>query len=283
MPTAVSRPERPTVSVVIPTWNRRDLVARAVESVLAQTRPPEEVIVVDDGSTDGTAASLAERFPDLNLVEQENRGVSAARNRGVHEAAGSWIAFLDSDDRWLETKLERQLAAIEASPDYLLCHTDEIWIRRGRRVNPMKKHRKYGGHIFERALPLCVVSPSSVLLQRRLFDEVGLFDEALPACEDYDLWLRVTARFPVLYLEEKLVEKYGGHEDQLSRRFIAMDRFRITALRKLLSRNDLAEGHRRAAEEELSRKIAIYASGARKRGNESEASGYEAELRRLSR
>jgi glycosyltransferase involved in cell wall biosynthesis len=279
----VSLPEPPAVSVVIPTWNRRELLARALDSVLSQTRRPEEVIVVDDGSTDGTARFVARAFPSVVLLEQENRGVSAARNRGVRAAASNWIAFLDSDDRWLGAKLERQLTAIQENPGTWLCHTDEIWIRRGRRVNPMNKHRKFGGRIFEKALPLCVISPSSVLLRRRLFDEVGWFDESLPACEDYDFWLRVTARFPVLYLEEKLLLKYGGHDDQLSRRYVAMDRFRIAALVKILRSNSLEEPHRDAAAAELSRKIEIYAKGARKRGNHAEATRLRAELERLSR
>ncbi|MGH9392124.1 MAG: glycosyltransferase family 2 protein, partial [Vicinamibacteria bacterium] len=165
----------------------------------------------------------------------------------------------------LETKLERQLQAMEASPGAVLCHTNEIWIRKGRRVNPMKKHRKFGGWIFEKALPLCVISPSSVLVARRLFDEVGLFDESLPACEDYDLWLRVCARYPVLFVDEPLIVKHGGHEDQLSRRHWGMDRFRIQALQNLLADRDLRDDYRRAAEEVLAQKLEIFARGARKR------------------
>ncbi|HEY7700026.1 MAG TPA: glycosyltransferase family A protein, partial [Vicinamibacteria bacterium] len=258
---------RPTVSVVIPTWNRRTLVARAIESIRAQTRPADEILCVDDGSTDDTHRFLAEAYPEVRVLRQANHGVSAARNAGIRAAAGGFIAFLDSDDEWLEKKLERQLQAMEASPGALLCHTDEIWIRNGRRVNPMKKHQKYGGFIFEKALPLCVISPSSVLVDRRLFDEVGLFDESFPACEDYDLWLRVCARFPVLYLEEPLLVKYGGHEDQLSKRHWGMDRFRIQALRKVLEQRDLSDDYRRAAQEMLAEKLEIFARGAEKRGS----------------
>ncbi len=264
------------VSVVIPTWNRASLVTRALRSVLDQTRPPDEVLVVDDGSSDDTAERVRAQFPTVRLLTQQNLGVSAARNAGIREATGEWIALLDSDDEWLSNKLERQLQAV--TDETLLCHCDEIWIRRGRRVNAMKKHRKYGGSIFERCLPLCVISPSSVLLRRRLLDEVGLFDEALPACEDYDLWLRVTSRFPVLFIDEPLIVKHGGHEDQLSRRYWGMDRFRIAALEKILATNTLDESARSAAESILAQKVAIYAAGAKKRGKLTEARAYENRL-----
>ncbi len=276
-----------TISVVIPTFNRASVITRALESVLRQTHPPEEILVVDDGSTDDTVERVRAEFPAVRLIEQENRGVSAARNAGIRAATGTWIALLDSDDEWLTDKLERQWQAVtepepkpEPEPDTvtLFCHTDEIWIRRGRRVNPMKKHRKYGGHIFEHCLPLCVISPSSVLMHRRLFEIVGGFDEDLPVCEDYDLWLRVTARFPVLFLDEPLIVKHGGHEDQLSRRFWGMDRFRITALEKIIASSSLSDSDRATAESMLAHKVAIYASGARKRGKLAEARAYESRL-----
>lgn len=237
--------------------------------MFAQTRLPEEVIVVDDGSTDGTPAWLAEAHPDVRVLVQKNLGASFARNAGIRAASGDYIAFLDSDDEWLPEKLARQMELVESdggSREVALCHTDEIWIRNGRRVNPMKKHKKHGGFIFERALPLCIISPSSALIRRAVFDDVGLFDEKLPACEDYDLWLRVTARYNVDYIDEKLIIKYGGHEDQLSHRYPAMDRFRIRALEKILRTTVLDEVERRAAEAMLSRKRAIYARGALKRG-----------------
>ena len=267
-----------TVSVVIPTFNRTSVISRALESVFLQTRAPDEILVVDDGSTDDTAEHVRAEFPGVRLIEQENRGVSAARNAGIRAATGTWIALLDSDDEWLADKLDRQLQAVTTEIDTVLCHTDEIWIRRGRRVNPMKKHRKHGGHIFEHCLRLCVISPSSVLMHRRLFETVGGFDEDLPACEDYDLWLRVTARFPVLFIDEPLIVKHGGHDDQLSRRYWGMDRFRITALEKILASATLSDADRAAAESMLAHKIAIYASGARKRGKLAEAQAYESRL-----
>ncbi len=254
------------LSVIIPTHNRRALLERALASVLAQTAPATELIVVDDGSRDDTAAAVQARFPAVRYLWQPNRGVSAARNRGIAAARCEWLAFLDSDDEWLPHKLERQCAALARAPDFAVCHTDEVWIRGGRRVNARRRHAKSGGHIFRRCLPLCVISPSSVLIHRRVIDAVGAFDESLSACEDYELWLRVCAHYPVLFLAEPLIVKHGGHADQLSRRYPAMDRFRIAALERILHTAELAPGDRRAALEVLRQKLSIYAGGAVKRG-----------------
>lgn len=254
------------ISVIIPTHNRRALLERALASVLAQTQPPAEVIIVDDGSSDGTDATVRVRFPGVRYVWQPNRGVASARNRGMQEARGEWFAFLDSDDEWRPHKLERQRQALAGAPGFLFCHTDEIWMRRGRRVNPGRRHAKVGGRVFQHCLPLCAISPSSALIHRRLIEEIGMFDERLPVCEDYDLWLRICARHPVLYVDEPLVIKHGGHEDQLSRRYPAMDRFRIAALEHIVQAPGLPPADRRAAIAVLLAKLRIYAGGAAKRG-----------------
>ena len=264
-----------TVSVVIPTHDRAARVQRAVASVLAQTRPAEEVVVVDDGSTDGTAERLRAAFQAVTVLGTENRGVSAARNHGIARTSGDWIAFLDSDDEWREEKLEAQLEALAAAPGYRLCHCDEVWIRGGRRVNPRRVHEKRGGWIYRHCLPRCAISPSSAMVARTLFDEVGLFDESLPACEDYDLWLRVCAREPVLFVDRRLVVKYGGHDDQLSRTVPALDRWRIRALIKILDSDVLDEEDRRATIATLHRKIDVYAAGAGKRGRGAEVAALE--------
>lgn len=256
----------PSISVIIPTFNRRDMLPRAIDSVLGQTRPPEEVIVVDDGSTDGTADLIRTTYPGVRVIEQRNAGVSAARNRGITNAHGQWIALLDSDDVWLPQKLERQLEALSQHPSFRLVHCDEIWFRNGVRVNPMNKHKKQGGYIFAQCLALCCISPSAVLIESTLFDEVGRFDAGLPACEDYDLWLRICARVPVLYVDEPLLKKYGGHADQLSRKHWGMDRFRVRALEKILATDVLSERNRAAAEATLVEKATILANGAAKRG-----------------
>ncbi|MXW03976.1 MAG: glycosyltransferase [Gemmatimonadetes bacterium] len=269
------------VSVVIPTYNREDRLPSAIRSVLEQTAPPAEIIVVDDGSTDGTPA-LVRTFPGVRFLRQENQGVSAARNHGISAAKHDWIALLDSDDEWLPRKLERQWSALERDPRFRFCHTDEIWIRKGRRVNPMKKHAKYGGHIFHHCLPLCVISPSSALIHRDLFERFGMFDPELPVCEDYDLWLRICAREPVLYVDEPLLLKFGGHEDQLSRAYWGMDRFRIRALEKLIQSGTLEDEALTAALDTLYLKIDIYAAGAEKRRRFEEADRYRDKKRRLA-
>jgi glycosyltransferase involved in cell wall biosynthesis len=247
---------------------------RALASVVGQTCAVDETVVVDDGSTDGTAAAIRAAFPQVNVIEQPNRGVSAARNRGIAATSGEWIAFLDSDDAWQPRKVERQLATLAAQPDARLCHTDEIWIRNGRRVNPRRRHAKSGGWIYRNCLELCVVSPSAAMVRRDAFADVGLFDEALPVCEDYDLWLRLCSREPVAYVNEPLVIKTGGHADQLSRRYWGMDRFRIAALEHMLEAGRLSPADHDATVDALRRKIEIYVAGARKRGKHDEAEAY---------
>lgn len=253
------------VSVIIPTHNREHTLRRALDSVLAQTRPPAEVIVVDDGSVDGTSRLVADGYPAVRYLHQAHAGVSAARNRGIATARGQWLALLDSDDEWLPHKLEAQLDLVDRCPGHRLVHGNEIWIRRGRRVNPMIKHAKSGGWIYEKCLPRCVISPSAVMVHRTLFDDVGVFDETLPVCEDYDLWLRICALHPVLYVDGPVIVKYGGHDDQLSARYRGMDRFRIQALVNMLESNGLTASQRQATTQTLAEKIGIYMNGARKR------------------
>lgn len=255
-----------SVAVIIPTYNRDTVLARALDSVAAQTVAADEVIVIDDGSTDATKSLMA-GYPDVTYIRQPNRGVSAARNIGIETAASEWVAFLDSDDEWLPEKLHKQLAASKQELDCPLVHSDEIWIRNGVRVNQMDKHAKAGGMIFERCLPLCAISPSAALVKRSLLLELGGFNEALPACEDYDLWLRLCAQHPVQYVDEPLLKKYGGHADQLSRRHWGMDRYRVRALDDLLQSGVLDSEQAQAATATLLRKSAIVLQGARKRNN----------------
>lgn len=254
-----------SVSVIIPTYNRAHTLSRAIDSVLSQTYPPLEIIVVDDGSQDDTARMMADRYDQCDYLYQTNRGVSSARNLGIEKARGEWIALLDSDDRWLPNKLKLQLEALAESPQYRICHSNELWIRNGVRVNQMRKHKKSGGKIFQRCLPLCVISPSSAILHRSLFEDFGLFDTELPACEDYDLWLRICASEEVLFIDEPLIEKFGGHSDQLSRHHWGMDRFRVHALEKLLDNHKLNSDDRIAAIDTLVEKCDILAQGAEKR------------------
>lgn len=268
------------ISVVIPTFDRAHTIGRALDSVLNQSRKADEIIVIDDGSTDDTS-SILENIRDIHVIHTENNGVSSARNSGIKSSGGNWIAFLDSDDEWMPQKLEKQISLIQSNSEIKLVHSNEIWIRNGKRVNPQKKHEKSGGDIFRKCLPLCLISPSSVLVHRDLLDEVGLFDENLPACEDYDLWLRICAKHRVHYIEESLIIKYGGHEDQLSRKYWGMDRFRIKSLLGLLDSGDLSADQRKWTRDMIREKANIFIPGAEKRNRLDEASYYKNLLIRL--
>jgi len=265
---------KPQASVIIPTYNRGWIIKEAIDSVLAQDYTGFELIIVDDGSTDHTSDVLDSYGDDIKVLFQKNKGVSAARNRGIAEASGKFIAFLDSDDLWLPQKLTVQMEFFNQTPDALICQTEEVWIRNGLRVNPKKRHKKPSGMIFKPSLELCLVSPSAVMIQRSLFDRVGKFDEALPACEDYDLWLRISCRFPVHLIDTPLIIKRGGHDDQLSSR-AGLDRFRIKAIENIIKSGILSDDQYRAAVETFKKKCGIYAAGCRKRGREEQALYYD--------
>jgi glycosyltransferase involved in cell wall biosynthesis len=262
------------VSVIIPTYNRGWILKEAIDSVLAQDYPDYELIVVDDGSADNTRDILNSYGQEIIVLHQSNKGVSAARNLGIAESRAQLVAFLDSDDLWLPQKTARQVGFFDSDPEALICQTEEIWIRNGKRVNPKKRHQKFSGLIFKPSLDLCLVSPSAVMIRRELFDRVGLFDESLPACEDYDLWLRVSCRYPIHLIDEPLIIKRGGHADQLSK-VAGLDQYRIAAIYKILDSGKLSESQTRAAARTLKEKCMIYAGGCRKRGRAKEAEYYE--------
>lgn len=255
------------ISVVIPSYNRRQSLRRAIDSVLLQSEPVDELIVVDDGSEDGSREAIEPVAEKLQWIQQNNHGVSHARNQGIKAATGDWVALLDSDDEWLPEKIARIKAAIKQYPSITLFHSEEIWIRNGVRVNAMNKHQKSGGMIFQQCLPLCVISPSAVVFRRDHFLQLGGFDEDLPACEDYDLWLRWCWNKPVHFIDTPLIRKYGGHDDQLSQQFAAMDQFRIHALHKILQNPGLSNDDRAAARAQLIRKLEILLRGAEKHAN----------------
>ena len=267
------------ISIVIPTFNRIGSLPRALDSALNQTYQPSEIIVVDNGSSDGTTKLLRERYPSIRLLIEKKLGVSATRNKGIRHSKFQWIALLDSDDAWDKTKLEKQKNALASSQDqFRLVHTDEIWIRNGNKFNQMKKHQKFGGDIFNNCLSLCCISPSSVLINKNIFKEVGYFDESLPVCEDYDLWLKICSQEKILFINQKLILKYGGHKDQLSKTYWGMDRFRIKSLENLILNYKLKPDQKINAIKTIVKKLKIIVNGAYKRNNSSIINQYEEKL-----
>ena len=253
------------ISVIIPTYNRKKTLARAIQSVINQSLSSFEILIIDDGSNDGSEEWVKENFQNIKYIYQNNRGVSSARNIGIENANGDWVAFLDSDDEWLPNKLHEQVKAIDSNPEVKFFHTNEIWIRNGVRVNQMKKHKKYGGYIFEKCLDICRVSPSSVLIQKEVFDNIGVFDESLRVCEDYDLWLRITSKYPVAFLDVPLIYKYGGHADQLSKVNDGIESYRIQSLEKIINSGFLSDEQKVMAVNALVNKMKIYSKGLKKR------------------
>ena len=256
------------ISVVIPTLNRINTLQRALDSVINQTYKPAEIIVVDNGSSDGTLKFLREQYPKITILTENKIGVSSARNKGIKKSINQWIALLDSDDAWHPRKLEIQTSMLDSAlKKYNLIHTDEVWFRNNKHINQMKKHKKQGGYIFERCLSLCCISPSSVMFKKNILDKVGLFDESLPVCEDYDMWLKICSSEEVLFAQDKLTYKYGGHKDQLSKSYWGMDRFRIKSIENIIKNFDLTYKQKKQAKKELIKKLKIIINGAFKRNN----------------
>ena len=263
------------ISVVIPTFNRSAFLKKAIESVLSQGYQDFELIVVDDGSEDDTSEVVTGFDSGIKYIKQKNKGPGAARNLGIKNSKGEFIAFLDSDDWWDNDKLATQLQAMEQNPEYSISHTQELWYRNGELLNQKQKHKKHHGYIFDKCLPLCAVSTSTVMARRGIFEEVGLFDEALPCCEDYDFWLRVSARHKIFLIDKPLTLKDGGRPDQVSSIYApGMDRFRIQSILNLLESDTLTPIQRKLATSELRKKCRIYGNGCIKHGKLDEGRHY---------
>lgn len=268
---------QPFFSVIIPTFNRAPLLKIAVDSVLNQTFSSFELIIIDDGSCDNTKDFISSCKDERIIYKnQTNSGVAHARNRGLERSKGDFIAFLDSDDRWLDTKLEKTCEYIKRFPLISIFHTEEIWYQGGKFLAHREKHKKPSGFVYENALPLCCISISTAVIKKDVFSDVGTFDESLEACEDYDFWLRATARYEVKLIPEELTIKDGGRPDQLSSSVWGLDRFRIKALDKMLLSGSLEESDRAATLKEFEKKCAIFAIGCEKRGKLEEVEYYKA-------
>lgn len=271
----MTKTKSPFFSVIIPTYNRKTLLKTALESVLDQTFDDFEVVIIDDGSTDNTN-KMIERYEDkrIKYIHQDNHGVAHARNRGIENSEGKFIAFLDSDDKWVRQKLQRACDYINECPAISIFHTEEVWYKGGKLLNQKKKHMKPSGHVYKYALPLCCISISTAVINKKVFNDVGLFDESLPACEDYDFWLRATHKYEVKLIKEYLTIKDGGRPDQLSSQR-GLDRYRIKALEKMLLSKELNRNEYELTRKELVKKCLVFSSGAEKRGRLNEADFYK--------
>jgi glycosyltransferase involved in cell wall biosynthesis len=220
------------VSVVIPTFNRGYIIKEALRNIDLQTWKDFEVIVIDDGSTDNTEEILR-KVPSSNsrvryVRHETNRGVSAARNTGILSSNGEYIAFLDSDDRWVSTKLEEQMRVFHHSPNHIgLVHTAYRVHQPNGRMYP--RFPRFEGNVFRQLLGRSSILCSSVIVPRSVFDEVGLFDERMMIAQDYDMWLRITREYLVRFVPLLLVDYYTTYDDRLSlnRRREAIDRLQI--------------------------------------------------------
>lgn len=284
-----------SVSVVIPTYNRSQLLLAAISSVLAQSHPPQEIIVVDDCSTDRTTELLEQ------ITSQMQRGRSRVlasggeaefrvvrlkkhsgypgfvRNCGVAIATSDYIAFLDDDDQWLPQKLALQVALHNTHPKCIISCSDEYWLRRGRLIaHPPPTEHSFR---FASALQKCTIGPSTVMVWRECIDPrhgTGYgFEPTLELAEDYHLWLRILDRHRVRYIPQKLTLKCEYGQAQLSHKYPYIERFRINALELLLEQESLSAPHHRAAATVCADKCLLWSAGARKRGRTEEALHYE--------
>ncbi|MCL2480272.1 MAG: glycosyltransferase family 2 protein [Spirochaetaceae bacterium] len=271
--------KKPIISVIIPVYNRSDLLSEAVKSVINQNFSDFELIVADDCSEDDIKRTL-ETIPLIENISlkylrlQKHSGMPGfVRNSGCKIADGSYIAFLDSDDLWLPDKLEKQIALLAGNMS--ICHTREIWQRGDKVVSQSSQRHKREGDIFEDSLIKCIIGPSTVIIEKGLFEKYGGFREDIEIAEDYELWLRITENTPIAYIDQPLVIKRAGDWEQLSEKYGQIEIFRIKALKQLVEKSFFKPDKMVLAKKVLSEKCRIYAAGCRKRGKDSEALLYE--------
>jgi glycosyltransferase involved in cell wall biosynthesis len=209
------------VSTVITSYNKGPYLAEAIDSALAQDYPHQEIMVVDDGSTDHTPEVAGAYEDRIRYVWQENRGPSGAKNRGVLEARGEFIAFLDGDDRWRPGKLTRQIECLHRNPAAAVIYTDRLVLRGGAIVSPSLhsegKHL-YRGHVLDQLLMNMIIPFSSTLVRRKCLIEAGLFDERRRAADDYDLWLRIGRLYEIDCVDEVFLEYRSESEGSIGSR-----------------------------------------------------------------
>ncbi len=233
------------ISVIIPCFNGEAYIPISLRSVLAQQWEDLEIIVVDDGSTDGSAALIARDFPQVVLIRQSNEGVAAARNLGIRSARGEWLAFLDADDAWLPGKLEAQWKALSSDPAARMSYTGwHVWESDVSDASPglVAQLRSAAaddtdspgasGWIYTSLLEDCVVWTSTVLVHRSVLDEVGVFDPGLRIGEDYDLWLRASRVTKILRVPKPFA-LYRMHPSNITRRVPAMNYKGLVVMRAL--------------------------------------------------
>jgi len=199
----------PKVSVIIPTYNCAKYICQAVDSVLAQTYRDFELVVVDDGSTDNTKELLMQYGKQLRYIYQENRGMTAARNTGINNSSGEYIAFLDSDDMWLPSKLQRQVKLLDEAPEVGLVYCWHYYIdAEGNRCtfcnNRIGRSFESGSRLFEKLIENNVISggASTPVIRRECLEKSGMFDESIPYSGDWDLWLRISMDYIVAVIPE---------------------------------------------------------------------------------
>ncbi len=239
------------VSVVIPAWNAAHLLPRCLESVLAQTLAPREIIVVDDGSRDATAEVAANCGYAVRVIRQENRGAAGARNTGIRAAAGKWIAFLDADDRWLPQKMERLIACAAANPDAGVIYSDAtVMDDAGRPVGRFLDGKDAAsGYIYDRLLRSFFVLPSTAMVRRELIERAGYFAEKVRGVEDMELMLRL-ARATLFALVPECLVIYERQETSVSRNEAMMAENSAMVFASLLS-EELTAKQRRAVRTRL--------------------------------